>query len=257
MKYKTLGEGGFGKAKLTTYKGEKAVIKYINTTGDPRATLATCTINRKDANYEGEIMKLFDHKNIAKIYEIQGHCIIMKYYPLGSLKDLIDRGEVKNDRHYITRDIVRGLKAIHKLNYVHCDLKASNILCERDEYGGIRAVISDFGGAKLRGSKLGAYTPGFCPPEVLEEGKPVDFSTDMYALGKLLLELYVPEADVTKIAFDWNWYHRKYFYNNKIVKDPKNPGYCIVDQIVQCLEPVDKRLKLDDLDDIVSSFDFV
>ena len=51
---RTLGQGGFGKAKLTTYNGKKAVVKYINTTNNPRATLATCTINRKDAKYEGE-----------------------------------------------------------------------------------------------------------------------------------------------------------------------------------------------------------
>ena len=77
----TLGIGGFGKAKLTTYNGKKAVVKYINVQGDPRATLATCTINRNYASEEGEIMKKLAEQNyIAEIYDVKGHAIYMKYY---------------------------------------------------------------------------------------------------------------------------------------------------------------------------------
>ena len=48
------------------------MVKYKNSTNYPRTTLATCTINRKDAKYEGEIMKLFkDTINIVTIYVIQ------------------------------------------------------------------------------------------------------------------------------------------------------------------------------------------
>lgn len=202
---RTLGQGGFGKAKLTTYNGKKAVVKYINTTNNQRATLATCTINRKDAKYEGEIMKLFkETTNIATIYDIQGHAIYMKYYPLGSLRDLIDKGKVDKNRFLIAIGIINGLTQIHKLNYVHCDLKASNILCEEIDCNGIkyiRPVISDFGGAKLKGSKLGAYTPGFCPPEVLDEDEPIDFYTDIYALGKLFIELFTHSKNISGITY--------------------------------------------------------
>ena len=45
----TVGIGGFGKAKEVIYKGKEAVVKYINTGGLPQATLATCTINRTNA----------------------------------------------------------------------------------------------------------------------------------------------------------------------------------------------------------------
>ena len=65
---KTLGIGGFGKAKLITYNGKKAVAKYINASGDPSATLSTCTINRNYACEEGEVMKKLSQKNyIAEI----------------------------------------------------------------------------------------------------------------------------------------------------------------------------------------------
>ena len=71
----TVGQGGFGKAKLTTYHGKKAVVKYINTSGDPRAALATNTTNRQKKKKEGEIMKLFKSVYIAEIYAIEGHAI--------------------------------------------------------------------------------------------------------------------------------------------------------------------------------------
>ena len=201
----TIGQGGFGKAKLTTYNNKKAVVKYINTTNDPRATLATCTINRKDAKYEGEIMKLFkDTTNIATIYDIQGHAIYMKYYPLGSLRDLLDKKGIIENRYLLAIGIIDGLIQIHRLNYVHCDLKASNILCEEIDCKGkkyIRPVISDFGGARLKGSKLDAYTPGFCPPEVLDDDEPINFSTDLYALGKLFIELFTYKKNIKDITY--------------------------------------------------------
>ena len=65
---KTLGKGDFGKAKLITYNGKKAFINYINASGDPSATLATCTKNRNYASEEGEVMKKLSQKNyIAEI----------------------------------------------------------------------------------------------------------------------------------------------------------------------------------------------
>ena len=123
----TVGIGGFGKAKLTTYKGRRAVVKYINTSGDPRATLATNTTNRQDAKTEGEIMKLFKSPYIAEIYAIEGHAIYMKYYEKGSLREQINKGNAKKHRYEIAKQICNGLKEIHKLNYVHSDLKCSNI----------------------------------------------------------------------------------------------------------------------------------
>ena len=249
----TVGAGGFGKAKITTYNGQTAVVKYINTTSDPRATLATCTINRKDAQYEGEIMKLFNHVNIAKIYEIRGHCIFMKYYPLGSLRDMINKGNVNSNRYLIALGILDGLQKIHDLNYVHCDLKASNILCEEIYCEGIkyiRPVISDFGGAKLKGSYLGAYTPGFCPKEVLSDGKPIDFSTDIYSMGKLLIELFTHRNDISDITesnfdskLDLNDFNDNY-YDGKEVDSTKR----IFSAVKKCLNSDrDERISLIDL----------
>ena len=59
-----------------------------------------------------------DTTNIATIYDIQDHCIYMKYYLLGSLRSLIDKGKSNKNRYLIAIDIIDGLTEIHKLNYV-------------------------------------------------------------------------------------------------------------------------------------------
>ena len=43
-------------------------------------------------------MELFK-SNIATIYEVRGHAIYMKYYPLGSLDDLIQSGKPDRNRY--------------------------------------------------------------------------------------------------------------------------------------------------------------
>ena len=86
----------------------------------------------------------------------------MKYYEKGSLREQINKGNAKKHRYEIAKQICNGLKEIHKLNYVHSDLKCSNILVDDDEW---RVFISDFGAARLRGSWPIACTPGFCPED--------------------------------------------------------------------------------------------
>ena len=49
-----------------------------------------------------------DKSNIATIYDIQCHCIYMKYYPLGSLRDLIDKGKANKNRYLIAIIIIDG-----------------------------------------------------------------------------------------------------------------------------------------------------
>ena len=83
------------------------MFKYIIATLDPRANLTTCYIE-KMLNVK-EKYKLFkDKTNISTIYDIQGHYICMKYYPLGSLRDLIDKGKANKNRYLIAIIIIDG-----------------------------------------------------------------------------------------------------------------------------------------------------
>ena len=141
---KAIGEGSTKKPPVITfYKGKKAVKKIMKHSS------------------EGEIMKLLKGKeNIAEIYDIEDHTLYMKLYNLNSLRDLIDNDAVyaQLDKYDIAYQIQNWLKQIHKLGYVHSDLKSSNILCEKTSSGEIDVYNSDFGAARKVGSPMIEYS---------------------------------------------------------------------------------------------------
>src|SRR5262249_45473104 len=94
-----------------------------------------------------------------------------------------------------------GLEHAHGLHILHRDLKPENIMLvpDRDAEGGSRAVVLDFGLAKilrdepgLRGLTRSGFTigtPEFMSPEQVM-GKDLDWRSDMYALGVLAFEMF-------------------------------------------------------------------
>lgn len=207
---KTIGVGGFGKIKL--YKDIKynnkygIVCKFINLTPSKSATNASCTLNRNICKQEAELMGIFKEcDNCAELLGHQGHRLAMKYYELGSLDKLIISGLANKDRYKIASNIIKGLTFIHNKGYVHSDLKCSNILCEQEYINGIpyiKAVISDFGATRKKGRSCVAYTEGYNAPEMLKEG--ISFQTDIYALGKTLIELFakIPQKNIKLINYN-------------------------------------------------------
>jgi serine/threonine kinase 38 len=83
----------------------------------------------------------------------------MEYLPGGDLMNLLIKKDILTEdeaRFYIS-EILLALDSVHKLHYIHRDLKPDNILI--DEYGHIR--LSDFGLCKhteLRPKKLNEPT---------------------------------------------------------------------------------------------------
>ena len=244
----TVGVGGFGKAKLTTYKGKKAVVKYLNVNDSPEATFATCTINREAAKKEGEIMKLFENSDyLAQMYAIEGHAIYMKYYEKGSLRDLIDKGGAEKGRYWGAFRICCGLSKIHRLNFVHSDLKASNILVDTNPKAenSLLCCISDFGAARLNGSMPIACTPGFYPPDFFK--RPVRFEDDIYALGKLFIELFGRIKDVSYIDYNnFNTVMKQSFFTdewNVCQEEPKTYSFSLdlMNLVHECLNENPKK----------------
>jgi serine/threonine protein kinase len=248
----TVGVGGFGKAKKTAYKGKEAVVKYINTAGAPQATLATCTINRQDAKLEGEIQKLFSKTCVAEVYGIEGHAIYMRYYKDGSLRSQIDKNGANRRRYLCAFDIIRGISEIHRLNFVHSDIKASNVLVEK-VVDILVCYISDFGAARLKGTMPIAYTPGFAPSNFFS--KPLCFEDDIFSLGKLLLELFgkFKGSEIQKINYDnfFTYVNWKTFTNN--YGEFTYPDRCkeVMNAVHECInEDSTKRPSLKDLEKI-------
>jgi serine/threonine-protein kinase len=97
--------------------------------------------------------------------------------------------------------ICRGLEHAHGLQILHRDLKPENVMLVPDTGvpGGIRAVVLDFGFAKvlreeaelvkLTRTGLVLGTAEFMSPEQIR-GRPLDGRSDVYALGVLAFEVF-------------------------------------------------------------------
>lgn len=88
----------------------------------------------------------------------------------------------------LTRQIARGLDAVHDEGLVHRDLKPANVMID----GRGRAKLADFGlaatAASVQGNDAYAGTPAYQAPEQLAGGE-LSERTDLYALGVLAYEL--------------------------------------------------------------------
>jgi serine/threonine protein kinase/tetratricopeptide (TPR) repeat protein len=98
----------------------------------------------------------------------------------------------------IARQVAAGLDAAHALGIVHRDLKPANIILVPEKDGSERAVITDFGLAKVLdaagatggqtavGQILG--TPDYMAPEQFL-GEEVTCATDVFSMGLIIFEM--------------------------------------------------------------------
>jgi serine/threonine kinase 38 len=75
----------------------------------------------------------------------------MEYLPGGDLMTLLIRKEIlsEEESRFYTAEIVSAVESVHKLNYIHRDLKPDNVLLDRN--GHIK--LSDFGLCKFAVNK--------------------------------------------------------------------------------------------------------
>ena len=87
---------------------------------------------------------------------------------------------------YIMRQILEGLETLHSENYLHCDIKPSNIMV--DIHGYIRVI--DFGRATRidEGNKRALATPVYASPEY-HAHRLISIQSDLYSVGLVGLEL--------------------------------------------------------------------
>lgn len=142
---------------------------------------------------ELKLARRIRHRNVVASFHLgewHGHSYItQEYIDAENLSALIARrgplGEVEALR--TLRQVLRGLKAAHELAIVHRDIKASNILVNKD---GV-AFITDFGLAVTSAHSVGrdmAGTPQYMAPE-LSKGEVATPASDLYACGILLFLL--------------------------------------------------------------------
>ncbi|CAO2833295.1 unnamed protein product [Amaranthus hypochondriacus] len=190
-----IGEGGFGPVyKGVLPDGKVIAVKQLSSKSKQG--------NREFINEIGMISAL-QHPNLVKLY---GCCIegkelllVYEYMENNSLaralfgkKDQILHLDWRT-RKKICLGIARGLAYLHeesRLKIVHRDIKATNVLLDKD----LNAKISDFGLAKLDEdenthiSTRIAGTIGYMAPEYAMRGYLTD-KADVYSFGVVVLEI--------------------------------------------------------------------
>ncbi|KAK1389234.1 putative LRR receptor-like serine/threonine-protein kinase [Heracleum sosnowskyi] len=190
-----IGEGGFG----PVYKG---VLSDDSVIAVKQLSSKSKQGNREFINEIGMISAL-QHPNLVKLFGccIEGNqlLLIYEYMENNSLaRALFGREEQQLNLDWPTRKkiflhIARGLAYLHeesRLKIVHRDIKATNVLLDKD----LNAKISDFGLARLDEeenthiSTRIAGTIGYMAPEYAMRGYLTD-KADVYSFGIVALEI--------------------------------------------------------------------
>uniref|UniRef100_A0A671SC03 non-specific serine/threonine protein kinase n=1 Tax=Sinocyclocheilus anshuiensis TaxID=1608454 RepID=A0A671SC03_9TELE len=162
---KTIGKGNFAKVKLA---------KHVLTDKEVRIAF---TPQIKNLFREVRIMKVLNHPNIVKLFEVietdKSLYLVMEYASGAS----------------VCVQIVSAVQYCHQKCIVHRDLKAENLLLDAD----MNIKIADFGFSNefTLGNKLDTFcgSPPYAAPELFQGKKYDGPEVDVWSLGVILYTL--------------------------------------------------------------------
>ena len=193
---KDIGEGNFGKVKLSVLNStkEKFAIKILDKEKLKSQTKSTLF-------NEIQIISRLKHPNIIYVDKIledeKNYYIIMEYCEQGELFDYIVEKEKLNpiEASVFFYQLINGVEYIHKQGFAHRDLKPENLLLTKEKILKIIdfGLCHDFNERKFLKTKCGS--PSYAAPEILK-GFPYDgFKTDIWCCGIILYAMlcgYLP-----------------------------------------------------------------
>ena len=228
-----LGQGAFAKVNLglNVLTGRVVAIKSFKKKAEEKFN-----IKMKKIQYETELMKRFNHKNITKILEVfhdeEYMLIIMEYINGENLFSFVKKRRKLSEKlaKFLFRQIILGIEHIHSKNVVHRDIKLENIMIDFNN----TIKICDFGIGKVLKSedellydKCG--TPMYMAPEIIlsnendgYKGFPVDIWSSGITLyimlsGTLPFNLKSKNNKKENISFNGNKRYNNTYLQNQII----------------------------------------
>ena len=182
-----IGHGAFGKVNLCLHIGSGHLV-------------AMKTFVKKDSKYketkeklrnEVEVLSKLHHPFINQIldnFETDTHFFIVMEYICGDLLSFIRKRNKLNEQisKMIFKQLIEGLKYIHKKNIIHRDIKLDNILIDTTN----TVKICDFGVSRKieKGQKIyeRCGTPAYIAPEIYKKIGYTGFQSDVWSAGVTL-----------------------------------------------------------------------
>uniref|UniRef100_A0ABK0LVQ9 Tyrosine-protein kinase n=1 Tax=Rattus norvegicus TaxID=10116 RepID=A0ABK0LVQ9_RAT len=183
-----LGQGCFGEVWMGTWNG---------TTRVAIKTLKPGTMSPEAFLQEAQVMKKLRHEKLVQLYAVVSEepiYIVTEYMNKGSLLDFL-KGETGKYLRLpqlvdMSAQIASGMAYVERMNYVHRDLRAANILVGEN----LVCKVADFGLARLiedneYTARQGAKFPiKWTAPEAALYGR-FTIKSDVWSFGILLTEL--------------------------------------------------------------------
>lgn len=190
---KLLGKGSYGKVYLVRFKKDKQLYamkamskRLIEDQDQIDAVLLEKEMLLKTRN-PFMVSAQFSFQTNSKVF------IVQDYVPGGELSCRMktERKFKEEDAVFYAAEIVHALGYLHKKGYIYRDLKAENILVDRDGH----LKIADFGLCKANmqyGNTTSTFcgTPDYMAPEVVSRQQ-YKKSVDWWSLGVLIFEMIV------------------------------------------------------------------
>jgi len=187
-----LGRGNFGVVNKAEWNGATCVIKQLLADDEKSKQEFFKELATLDK------LRMSPHPNIVRFlgYVENPLCLVVEYVPDGDLSSLISSGKFSITFFSflkISKEFAAAMLHAHKMNIIHCDLAARNLLVEtRGKEFSIK--VSDFGMAKYSESgeydlKVNSVIPiRWCAPEILKIRK-FTKAGDVWSYGVVLWEI--------------------------------------------------------------------